>query len=78
MADDVAKLPYVHDLSNAATGVIRQNVWASLGMKAILAAGVPLGYVSVALAVLAGDAGMTLGVTANALRLSWLTPASED
>jgi Cd2+/Zn2+-exporting ATPase len=78
MADDVAKLPYVYDLSNAATGVIRQNIWASLGMKAILAAGVPLGYVSVALAVLAGDAGMTLGVTGNALRLSRLTPTSED
>jgi Cd2+/Zn2+-exporting ATPase len=74
MGDDVAKLPYLYDLSHQANGVIRQNIYASLGVKAILAVGVPLGYVSVALAVLAGDAGMTLGVTGNALRLGRIRP----
>jgi Cd2+/Zn2+-exporting ATPase len=74
MADDLSKLPYLYELSNRANGVIRQNVWASLAAKAVLAAGVPLGYVSVALAVLAGDAGMTTAVTANAMRLSRIRP----
>ena len=74
MGDDVGKLPYLYDLSHQANAVIRQNIYASLGVKAILAVGVPLGYVSVALAVLAGDAGMTVGVTGNALRLGRIRP----
>jgi Cd2+/Zn2+-exporting ATPase len=57
--------------------VIRQNVYASLAAKAVLAVGVPLGYVSVALAVLAGDAGMTLAVTGNATRLARIAPDGE-
>jgi Cd2+/Zn2+-exporting ATPase len=74
MADDVGKLPYLYALSNDATDVIRQNVWSSLGVKALLAVGVPLGYVSVALAVLVGDMGMSLGVTGNAMRLARIAP----
>ena len=77
MGDDLSRLPYLYELANDANGVIRQNVFASLTVKALLAAGVPLGYVSVALAVLVGDAGMTVGVTANAMRLSRLRPASD-
>ena len=74
MGDDLSKLPYLYALSNKANGVIRQNIWASLGVKALLAVGVPLGLVSVALAVVAGDMGMSLGVTGNALRLSRIDP----
>jgi len=74
MGDDIAKLPYLYALSHEANGVIRQNIWSSLGVKALLALGVPLGFVSVALAVVVGDMGMSLGVTGNALRLSRLTP----
>ena len=62
------------DLSNRANGVIRQNIWGSLGAKALLAIGVPFGYVSVVLAVLAGDVGMTVLVTGNAIRLSRISP----
>ncbi len=39
-------------------------------MKVLLALGVPFGCVSGAIAVLIGDASMTLGVTSNAIRLS--------
>ena len=74
MGDDLSKLPYLYALSNKANGVIRQNIWASLGVKALLAVGVPLGLVSVALAVVADDMGMSLGVTGNALRLSRMDP----
>ena len=76
MGDDVAKLPYLYALSHTANGVIRQNVWASLGVKALLALGVPLGLVSVAMAVVVGDMGMSLGVTGNAMRLSGIEPES--
>jgi Cd2+/Zn2+-exporting ATPase len=70
LGDDLAKLPYLYQLSNRAVSVIRQNVWGSLGVKALLALGIPLGYVSVVVAVLAGDVGMTVLVTGNAMRLS--------
>src|SRR5699024_1550277 len=66
MGDDLSKLPYLYALSNKANGVIRENIWVSLGAKALLAVGVPLGYVSVALAVVVGDMGMSIGVTGNA------------
>jgi len=74
MGDDVGKLPYLYALSNTANGVIRQNVWASLAVKFLLAIGVPLGLVSVAVAVVVGDMGMSLGVTGNAMRLSGIDP----
>ncbi|WP_101296919.1 heavy metal translocating P-type ATPase [Halegenticoccus soli] len=74
MGDDVEKLPYLYALSNRANSVIRQNIWSSLGVKFLLALGVPLGHVSVALAVVVGDMGMSLGVTGNAMRLSRLKP----
>ncbi len=74
MSDDLSKLPYLYELAHGANSVIRQNIWASLAAKAILAVAVPFGYVPIWLAVLAGDAGMTLGVTGNAMRLSRLDP----
>ena len=74
MGDDIGKLPYLYALSHKANGVIRQNIWSSLGVKALLALGVPLGLVSVALAVVVGDMGMSLGVTGNAMRLSRMKP----
>ncbi|WP_262174541.1 heavy metal translocating P-type ATPase [Haloarcula laminariae] len=74
MGDDIGKLPYLYELSHTANGVIQQNIWASLGVKFLLALGVPLGLVSVALAVVVGDMGMSLGVTGNAMRLSRIEP----
>ena len=76
MSDDLSKLPYLYELSNTAGNVIQENIWASLGAKALLAVGVPLGYVSVAVAVIVGDMGMSLGVTGNAMRLSRIVPES--
>jgi len=74
LADDLSRLPYLHRLSGSANGIIRQNVWTSLGAKAVLAAGVPLSLVPIWMAVLAGDAGMTIGVTGNAMRLAGISP----
>ncbi|SDN02214.1 Cd2+/Zn2+-exporting ATPase [Halogranum gelatinilyticum] len=77
MADDLTRLPYLYDLASRANGVIRQNIWASLGVKAVLAIGAPLGYVSVIVAIVVGDMGMSLGVTGNALRLAGVRPESD-
>jgi Cd2+/Zn2+-exporting ATPase len=43
-------------------------------VKAALALAVPFGLVPIWLAVLAGDAGMTVGVTGNAMRLARVEP----
>jgi Cd2+/Zn2+-exporting ATPase len=74
MSDDLGKLPYLYELASDANGVIRQNIVASLAVKAGLALAVPFGLVPIWLAVLAGDAGMTVGVTGNAMRLSGVRP----
>ena len=78
MGDELSKLPYLYALSGKANGVIRENIWASIGVKALLAVGVPFGLVNVAVAVVVGDMGMSLGVTTNALRLARLKPDSFD
>ena len=74
MADDLSRLPYLATLSSAASGVIRQNIWSSLGVKLLLAVAAPFGYVSVLGAIVIGDMGMSLGVTGNALRLAGVAP----
>ncbi|KZX47761.1 heavy metal translocating P-type ATPase [Haloarcula sp. K1] len=78
MSDDLSKLPYLYKLANDANGVIRQNIWASLAVKAGLALAVPFGLVPIWVAVLAGDAGMTTAVTGNAMRLSRIRPDEND
>ncbi|WP_135823298.1 heavy metal translocating P-type ATPase [Halorussus ruber] len=74
LGDDLLKVPYLYRLSRKANNVIRQNIWASLAVKAVLAVGAPLGLVSVAVAIVVGDMGMSLGVTGNAMRLARVEP----
>ena len=75
MGADLRRLPYTFDLAGRASRTIRTNIGASLAVKALLAVGAPLGYVTVAMAVVVGDMGMSLGVTSNALRLGNVEPA---
>lgn len=77
MGDDLGHVPYLAHLARRADGVIRQNIYASLAVKAVLAVGAPIGVVTVVHAVLIGDMGMSLGVTGNAMRLAKLRPTSE-
>ncbi|MFB6354244.1 MAG: heavy metal translocating P-type ATPase [Halobacteriales archaeon] len=74
LGDDLQRLPYLVRLARRATGVIRQNIAASLGIKALLAIGVPFGLVGVVEAIVVGDMGMSLGVTGNAMRLAGVSP----
>ena len=68
MADDVSGLPFAVGLSRAARRVIRQNLWASLGMVAFLIPATISGWAGIGLAVALHE-GSTLVVVANALRL---------
>ena len=74
MGDDLARLPYAIHLARRARRTIRFNISLALGLKALLAAGAVTGVVSLAVAVLIGDLGASLVVTANALSLSRIRP----
>ncbi|HUP53711.1 MAG TPA: cation-translocating P-type ATPase [Longimicrobiales bacterium] len=77
MGDDLTRLPYLLRLSRRARAVIKQNIVAAIAVKALLAIAVPFGYVSLITAVLVGDMGVSLAVTANALRLARVAPSSK-
>ena len=67
MADDLRNLPFVVGLSRRTASVIRQNLWMSLGMVAVLIPATLFGL-KMGAAVLLHE-GSTLIVVANALRL---------
>ncbi len=68
MADDLHSLPFAVGLSRAARRIIRQNLWASLGMVAFLIPATVFGFARIRAAVALHE-GSTLLVVANALRL---------
>ncbi|MFD5417804.1 heavy metal translocating P-type ATPase [Streptomyces sp. NPDC127069] len=67
MSDDLRRLPFVTGLSRRASRIIRQNLWLSLGIVAVLVPATALGL-GIGPAVLVHE-GSTLVVVANALRL---------
>lgn len=67
MADDLAQLPFAVGLSRSTSRVIKQNLWVSLGVVAVLIPATILGL-KIGTAVLFHE-GSTLLVVANALRL---------
>jgi len=68
MSDDLSRLPDAVTGARRASRVMRQNVIASLAVKAVFVVLAPLGLVTLVLAV-AADMGMSLLVTLNGLRL---------
>lgn len=67
LGDDLDRLPFVIGLSRATSRVIRQNLWISLGMVAVLVPATLFGLQLGAAVVF--HEGSTLLVVANALRL---------
>lgn len=68
MSDDLSKLPWLIRHSKRTLRVIRQNIVASLAVKALFVALTLLGHASL-WAAIAADTGMSLLVVFNALRL---------
>ena len=68
MADDLGRLPFAIGLSRRARAVIRQNLYLSLGVIAMLILATTTGVFGIGPAVLVHE-GSTLVVIANALRL---------
>jgi len=72
MRDDLSKVPYVVDLSRNTLRVVKQNITASILVKAIFALLALPGLVTLALAVGVGDMGLSLAVILNAMRLRFV------
>jgi Cd2+/Zn2+-exporting ATPase len=68
MADKLNKLPFALKLSKQVNRIIRQNLWISLGMVAVLMPLTISGIATMGPAVVAHE-GSTLVVVLNALRL---------
>lgn len=75
MADDLSKLPFAIGLSRQARRIIRQNLYVSLGVIALLIFATTTGTFGIGIAVLFHE-GSTLVVIANALRLLTYAPQS--
>jgi Zn2+/Cd2+-exporting ATPase len=72
MRDDLSKLPYVLDLSRSTRRVVKENITASILVKAVFALLALPGLVTLALAVGVGDMGLSLAVILNAMRLRFV------
>jgi Cd2+/Zn2+-exporting ATPase len=68
MGDDLSRLPFAVALSRASKRIIRQNLWVSLGVVALLVPATLFGWAGIGVAVLIHE-GSTLVVVLNALRL---------
>ncbi len=73
MADDLRHLPFAVGLSRRTSAIIRQNLWASLGVVALLIPATLFGL-NIGAAIVVHE-GSTLLVVANALRLLAYRPA---
>lgn len=68
MGDDLGRLPFAVGLSHRARAVIRQNLYISLGVIAVLIVATVAGIASIGVAVIVHE-GSTLVVVGNGLRL---------
>ena len=68
MADKLESLPFAIGLSRKAKAIIRQNLWVSLGIVALLIPSTIFGLANIGMAVVIHE-GSTLLVVFNALRL---------
>lgn len=69
MEDKLHKLTYIFELSEKTMKVVKENIFASIGVKLALAGMTFLGFVTLWIAVGIGDVGMALLVTINAILL---------
>jgi len=77
MGDDLSKLPFAVALSRQSKNIIKQNLWISLGVIALLVPSTLFGLAGIGWAVIFHE-GSTLVVVANALRLLSFKLASEN
>jgi Cd2+/Zn2+-exporting ATPase len=70
MSDKIENLPFLIGLSRQSKQTIKQNIWISLGVVALLVPVTILGLTNIGLAIVFHE-GSTIVVVLNALRLLW-------
>jgi len=68
MGDDLSRLPFAVALSRQSRAIVRQNLWLSLGVIAVLVPATLFGFARLGVAVVFHE-GSTILVCLNALRL---------
>lgn len=70
MNEDISKLPSLIDRAKRTMSVIKANVMFSISVKLVIAALAMIGMISLWLALILGDVGLTIAVVLNALRIA--------
>ena len=72
MQDDITKINYLMDLSRKTMAIIKQNVSVALLIQISLSVLAVFGFVTLWMAVIFGDMGLTLAVILNSLRIGYV------
>ena len=72
MKDDLSKINYLFKLSKRTITVVKQNILASISVKGSFAILALFGFITLWMAVGAGDMGLSLMVILNAIRIGWV------
>jgi len=74
LEDDLSKISYLRKLSRVTMARIRENITIALFVKLVIVFLGALGTISLWMAVILGDVGLTLLVILNSIRISRVKP----
>jgi len=72
MQDDITRINYLMELSRKTMAIIKQNVSVALLIQISLSVLAVFGFVTLWMAVIFGDMGLTLAVILNSLRIGYV------
>ncbi|OGD54533.1 hypothetical protein A3K81_05985 [Candidatus Bathyarchaeota archaeon RBG_13_60_20] len=74
LEDDLSRIGYLHRLASMTVSTVHQNIAASILVKLLIVALAALGAITLWMAVILGDVGLTLLVILNSIRISGVKP----
>jgi len=74
LEDDLSRLEYLLRLSSTTVSTVHQNIAVSVLVKLLIVALAAVGAITLWMAVILGDVGLTLLVILNSVRISGIKP----
>jgi len=74
LEDDLSRIEYLLRLASITVSTVRQNIAVSILVKLLIVALAALGAITLWMAVILGDVGLTLLVILNSVRISGTKP----
>jgi len=74
LEDDLSRIGYLQHLSSMTVSTVHQNIAASILVKLLIVALAAIGSITLWMAVVLGDVGLTLLVILNSIRISGVKP----